>query len=86
MNGKNHMKKESVMKKRPVALVVVSGGVATEYSQDAYVRILDVDNIKAGDGPIDLPKGVGFEELVKDAGVEGYATFVEWKDCSHENR
>ena len=58
--------------KPPVALVVVDGGVACEYEgKGAYVRIVDLDNIRAGDPPVELPAGIGFEDLCAKAHLDG---------------
>jgi hypothetical protein len=65
------------MKKNYIGLIVVSGGVAEEHSRNAYVRIVDIDNIKAGDPKVQLPRGMGFEELVKEAGVEEYVEYMK---------
>ena len=61
-----------------IALVVVRGGVA-EVCEPPHVdvRIVDLDNIEAGDPPVDLPAGIGFEELCKEADLgPEYVDFV----------
>lgn len=56
---------------KAIALVVVSGGVAYEYAPPHVdCRVVDRDNIEAGDGPIELPAGIGYEELAKEAGLD----------------
>lgn len=61
-----------------IGLVVVSGGVAYTYSPShVLVRVVDVDNIKGGDEKVELPPGIGFEELVREAQVEDLVTFKE---------
>lgn len=61
---------------KAIGLVVVSGGVAEAYTPlHVNVVIVDVDNIEAGDDPVELPAGVGFEALVKLAGVEEFVKF-----------
>ena len=65
----------------PAALVVVKGGMAEILEQEpTCIRIVDLDNIKAGDPPVDLPAGIGFEELVKKAGLG------EGADTPHSER
>ena len=56
---------------KSIALVIVAGGVA-DVVQPPHVdvRVVDLDNIEAGDGPIELPDNIGFEELVAEAGLE----------------
>jgi hypothetical protein len=59
---------------KAIALVTVYGGVAEVCEpQDVDVRIVDLDNIKAGDPPVDLPAGRGFEELCTEAGLDDKA-------------
>ena len=66
------------MKPKAIGLVVVLRGFADVYEpRHVDVRVVDIDNIKAGDGPALLPKGIGFEELVADAGIEDYVKFVK---------
>jgi hypothetical protein len=57
--------------KPAIALVVVRGGVAEVCEpSDVDVRIVDLDDIKAGDPPVDLPAGRGFEKLCAKAGLD----------------
>jgi hypothetical protein len=57
-----------------VALVVVRGGVAEVHEgRHAYVRIVDLDNIAADDPPVELPAGIGFENLCRQAGLDNKA-------------
>ena len=50
---------------KAIALVVVHGGVAyVSQPQHVGVRVVDLDDIRAGGTPIELPRGLGFEELV----------------------
>lgn len=65
---------------KAIALVVVSGGVAYTYAPDhVHVEIVDLDNL--GDTGIKtLPAGVGFEELVKEAGIKKHVRYMERKD------
>jgi hypothetical protein len=57
--------------KPAIALVIVRGGVAEVCGpQGVDVRIVDLDNIKAGDPPVDLPAGQGFEALCTNAGLD----------------
>jgi hypothetical protein len=64
------------MKNRP-AIVLVSGGNAYAYeSEGVDVRIIDLDNIKAGDGKVKLPADRGFEALVHNAVAGDYVEFV----------
>jgi hypothetical protein len=61
-----------------IGLVVVSGGIAQDYAPPHVdIRIIDIDNIKAGDEKAELPRDVGFEELVKTAGVEEFVTYFD---------
>lgn len=56
---------------KAIALVTVSGGVAdVSAPEHVDVRVVDLDNIEAGDGPTELPRGIGFEALVAEAGLE----------------
>ena len=56
---------------KAICLVVVSGGVAECYEPEHVdCRIVDLDNIRAGDPAAELPRGVGFEELAERAGLE----------------
>lgn len=58
---------------KAIALIVVQGGVAYAYAPEHVdIRIIDRDDIEAGDGEVlyELPPGVGFEELAKEAGLE----------------
>lgn len=66
------------MKRSPV-LVHVVGGVAEVYANlsEVDVRVVDVDNIKAGEGPVELPVGCGFEALCEEAFLE--APFVKFE-------
>lgn len=55
---------------KAICLVVVAGGVAEEYTPEHVdCRIVDCDNIGAGDEPAELPRGMGFEALVERAGL-----------------
>ena len=57
---------------KAIALIVVKGGVAYAYAPDHVdVRIVELDL----DWKEKLPAGVGFEELVAEAGVEKYVEF-----------
>ena len=65
-------------KNMKVGLVIVFGGVAEVYEhKDVYIRVIDIDNIKAGDPIPVLPKGIGFEELVREAKAEEYVNFAD---------
>ena len=57
---------------KAVCLVVVSGGVAWVYAPEHVdCRVVDMDNIGAGDPPEELPD-IGFRELAAEAElVEG---------------
>jgi len=62
---------------KAIGLVIVSGGNAEDYTPEHVdVRIVDLDNIKAGDPKVELPSGIGFEELVKKADISEFVTFV----------
>lgn len=62
-----------------IRLVVVCGGVAYAHaSTHMDLRIVDTDNQNdRGDPKVQLPAGVGFEELVAEAGVEKYVEFCK---------
>ena len=65
---------------KAIGLAVVRKGVATVYApRHVYVAVVDLDDIGAGDGRTMLPPGVGFEALVKSAGVEQYVEFEKPK-------
>ena len=56
---------------KAIALVHVQGGVAyTQAPDHVDIRTIDSDNIKAGDPPVELPRGIGFEKLVEFEGLE----------------
>ena len=62
---------------KAISLTTVYKGVAETWApQHVDARIVDIDNIDCGDGKVLLPKGIGFEELVEQAGVEKYVKFV----------
>ena len=66
-----------------IGLVVVQQGVAEPFSPEhVRVEIVDIDKVVAGDGPHMLPMGMGFEALVKQAGVEEYVYFdlESWRE------
>ncbi len=65
---------------KAIALVIVAGGVADEVAPPHVdVRIVDIDNIKAGDSPPGLPRDVGFEDLVRRAQLIEGEEFT-WED------
>ena len=67
---------------KAIGLVIVRKGVAAVYSpRHVYVAVVDLDDIGAGDPKPELPPGVGFEALVKSAGVENH---VEWTKGKEE--
>ena len=67
---------------KAICLIVVTGGVAYSHAPEHVdVRIADLDNADAGDDLETLPRGVGFEKLVEDAGLEEGLDF-EWEDQS----
>ena len=54
-------------------LIVVRGGIAYEYTRDFVdVRIVDMDNIEAGDGPTELPDAPAWRALAEQAGLTNY--------------
>ena len=56
---------------KAIALVVIRCGVAEVYEpRHVDVRVVDLDNIKAGDGPGELPAGMGFEALCRRAWLD----------------
>jgi hypothetical protein len=62
---------------KAICLVVVDGGVAYTYAPEHVdVQLIDLDNIDAGDPPTVLPRGVGFEKLVEEAGLSEGTYFV----------
>ena len=57
---------------KAIALIVVNKGFANTYAPDHVdVRVVDLDI----EGKEKLPAGMGFEELVAEAGVEKYVEF-----------
>lgn len=55
---------------KAIALVVVYRGVAEVYAPPHVdVRVVDLDNIQGGDPAPELPCGIGFEELAREAGL-----------------
>ena len=61
---------------KAIGLVVIAGGVADVFTPTHVdVRVVDIDNIKAGDPPVELPSDIGFEELVARAEVGNYVKF-----------
>ena len=57
---------------KAIALIVVNKGFANTYAPDHVdVRVVDQDIERKEK----LPAGVGFEELVAEAGVEKYVEF-----------
>ncbi len=65
---------------KAIALVVVTGGCAEAYEPEHVdVRVIDLDNVKAGDDVVKLPRDVGFEKLVDDAGLVAGIDF-DWED------
>lgn len=72
----NELLKDGYPDKKPIAVAIVLGGVVEVFARNADVRIVDIDNIKAGDDKVQLPSGIGFEKLVKEANVEEYVDFV----------
>lgn len=64
------------------SLVVVCGGVAEIVDGSAgNIQIIDFDNIKAGDPPVELPRGEGFEELVEGADYLVEGEHFKWEDA-----
>ncbi|MFA5375905.1 MAG: hypothetical protein WC455_09200 [Dehalococcoidia bacterium] len=66
-----------------IGLVVVKGGVAELFSPSHVdLRLVDIDDIKAGDEKVTLPMWIGFEKLVSDADIQEYVTFdlEPWQD------
>lgn len=60
------------MQVKAIALIVVNKGFAYAYAPDHVdVRVVDLDT----GWKEKLPAGVGFEELVAEAGVEKYVEF-----------
>jgi len=58
-------------------LVVVQGGVAEIVEGGHAAAILvDIDNIRAGDPPVDIPRGVGYEALVKKMRLD--PSYIRW--------
>ena len=62
---------------KAIALVIVSGGVA-DFCAPPHVdvRVIDQDNIGAGDPPAELPRGIGFEELLAGTSMEEGKDYV----------
>ena len=65
---------------KSIGLVVVSRGVAQEYTpRHVDIRIVDLDNIDGGDSPEVIPADCGFEVLCDQAGL------IEGKDFVYKN-
>lgn len=67
------------------AIVIVHGGVGEVIEgQGADVRVIDQDNIAAGDPPMSLPRGEGFEALLARCSglVEGHDYVWEETTCA----
>lgn len=65
---------------KAIALIVVKGGVCYDFAPEHVdVRVVDQDNIEAGQEPQGLPRNVGFEALVAEADL------TEGKDYVWEN-
>ena len=63
-----------------IGLVVISGGVGEAYTPaHVDVRIVDLDDLDAdpSNPTQDLPLGIGFEELARDADISDRVRFVE---------
>lgn len=55
---------------KAICLILVRGGVAYPVAPPHVdCRVIDRDNIEAGDYPVALPRGVGFETLVEEHGL-----------------
>ena len=66
---------------KAIALVIVHSGFADIAAPEHVdVRVIDQDNIEAGDAPTELPRDVGFDFLVAESGME------EGKDYTWEDR
>lgn len=63
---------------KAIGLVVVRGGVAYAYAPTHVdLRIVDTDNQNdRGEPKVQLPKDVGFEALVAEAGIQACVEFV----------
>jgi len=49
---------------KAIGLVTVLGGVAyITQPEHVDIRLVDLDNVGEGGGPVRLPAGIGFEEL-----------------------
>jgi hypothetical protein len=56
---------------KATCLVVVTGGVAYYYhAEHVDCTVIDLDNIKAGDEPVPVPAGIGYEALLEQAELE----------------
>ncbi len=61
-------------------LVVVSGGVAYTYQPEHVdCRTVDLDMNENGGKLVLLPRGIGFEELAREAGMRAGQDF-EWAE------
>ena len=68
---------------KAIALIMTCKGVAYAYAPEHVdVRIIDRDDIEAGDDPVALPQDVGFEALVEQAGLEA-GTDYYWEGRKH---
>ena len=66
---------------KAIALVIVHSGFADIAAPEHVdVRVIDQDNIEAGDAPPEIPRGIGFEHELDRSGME------EGKDYTWEDR
>lgn len=67
---------------KAIALVIVYRGVAEVVAPDHVdVRVIDQDNIGAGDAPPEFPRGVGWEHELARSGMEEGKDYT-WEEVS----
>jgi hypothetical protein len=67
---------------KAICLIVVHGGVSEVFTpKHVDCQVIDLDDIDEGGDPQSLPRGVGFEKLVRDAALEEGTDFV-WEEQS----
>jgi hypothetical protein len=67
------------MQQKAIALVVVLGGATYTYApMHVDIRVVDMNNLEDPEEKrkVQLPAGVGFEELVNEACVSDYVEFI----------
>jgi len=62
---------------KPIAVAVVRGGCAELYcTNNVQAYNIDIDNIKAGDPKVRMPRTETLASLVRIAGIEKYVKWI----------